>query len=484
MAGLGTHHGSIDRQPVAATRAVGVALFRAAGVSLAVLALLILLAAPAARGAAAGPGDYLWINWLDGPDHASDAIADVAEAPNGSLYAAGVVNDDWGSGADFLLMKDKVASPGSWTLEWDGPAGGADYFADLVVDYDSNAVIVGTSATTVQQENWAVVKYSPDRTLMWSALWDGSGLSDYAEAAVCDTAGNVYVCGSSEVSPTVTDWQVVKFRAGSGSVAWTYTYSAPAATHNGDVPEAIAIDESGDLYVTGTSMNKAGNQDILVIKLSRGGKRQWARRIDGAAHLYDTGVALATPATGGVCVAGVTWTGTAVNSLLITRLSASGRYLWNGKWRTWHDAKISGITGVCGIKLDAQSNVYLAGYTWQAAGKRGFVQKRDASGHLRWVRYYRPAGVEYSAFYDFTVSSAGRVWVAGVVKPSGDTEDWLLARYETDGTRNWLSTFDTPGSSLADWATAVTLCGTKALFVGGVMGTATNDDAGTAKYLR
>jgi hypothetical protein len=28
------------------------------------------------------------------------------------------------------------------------------------------------------------------------------------------------------------------------------------------------------------------------------------------------------------------------------------------------------------------------------------------------------------------------------------------------------------------------LCGTRGLFAGGVMGTATNDDAGTGKYLR
>jgi len=81
------------------------------------------------------------------------------------------------------------------------------------------------------------------------------------------------------------------------------------------------------------------------------------------------------------------------------------------------------------------------------------------------------------------VDSGGRAWVAGSATPAGGTQDWLLARYEANGKRAWTSTYDTP-SHLDDWVNAITLCGTRSLFAGGVMGTATFDDAGVGKFLR
>jgi hypothetical protein len=310
--------------------------------------------------------------------------------------------------------------------------------------------------------------------------------SDTALDAVGDATGNVYVCGTFEASATVSDWKVVKFRAGTGTAAWTCTYSAPAAVHPGDMPLAIDIDGAGNLYVTGTSANASGVRDIVVMKVSPKGTRLWARRIDGPSHLSDQAVRIVAAPSGGVYLAAESWTGTAMNQLLLVRLTASGTYAWTTKWRTWHDPAITGLTDVEGLELDDAGNIYMTGSTWDpdVTDQRGYVQKRDGSGRLRWVRYYRPSGVEASAFYDLAVSSVGRVWVVGGVTPTGGTQDWLLARYETDGSRKWLSTFDTPSDHLADWANAVTLCGSKSLFAGGVMGTATNDDAGTAKYLR
>ncbi len=459
-------------------------LIRLCGFALVLLTLLLLLTAPAARGVAAGPGDCLWMSWLDGPDHTLDAVTSVAEAPDGSLYAAGVANDDWGTAADILVIKRTPNGTGGWSLEWDGPAGNADWAADLVVDAESNAIVVGRSVSVAKQEDWALVKYSPAGVVLWQKLWGGTS-SDVPVDAVGDAAGNVFVCGTADFSQNSSTWKVVKFRRGSGSVAWTLTYTGPAANTSGDMPLAMDRDAAGNLYVAGTSANKLGVRDIVVIKVSPTGKRLWARRIDGPSHLADEGVAVAARPEGGAYVACHSWTGTAQNQMLLVRLTASGSYAWTGTWKRWDDATVPGMTSVEGMDLDADGNVYVAGYSWDsgATDYRAFIQKRSPAGALRWVRYHRPAGVENSAFHGLAVSSVGRAWVAGTVIPAGGTQDWLVARYETDGKRAWVSSYDST-SHLADWANALTLCGTRSLFVGGVMGTSTNDDAGTAKYLR
>ena len=92
-----------------------------------VLALLILLSAPAARGAAPVSGDRLWVNWLDGPDHTLDGIVDVAEAPNGSLYAAGVTNDDWANAITLCGTKSLFVGGVIGTATHTDAAGTAKY---------------------------------------------------------------------------------------------------------------------------------------------------------------------------------------------------------------------------------------------------------------------------------------------------------------------------------------------------------------------
>lgn len=454
--------------------------------ALGVLALLVLLTAPAARGAAAGPGDSLWIHWLDGTDRTLDAAYHVAEAADGSLYAAGVTNDNWDTAADILLIRNTPSGgTGSWSRTWDGPAMNADWATGLVVDGASNATVVGQSLSIAKQQDGALVKYSPAGAVLWETPWGGVGV-DVPIAAVADKAGNVYVCGTADGSSTSSDWKIVKFRARSGTVAWTYTYTGPAADTSGDMPLAMDIDAAGNLYVSGTSDNKAGLRDAVVVKVSPSDTRLWARRIDGPSHLADEGGTIIAAPTGGAYVAVSSWTGTATNRLLLVRLTASGRYAWASMWKGWDDTKVAGITSTEGLALDGDGDLYVAGYSFDpnVTDQRGFVQKRSPGGSPRWVRYYRPAGVEYSAFYDVAVSSAGRVWVAGAAKPTGGTEEWLLARYETNGGRAWVSTYDTP-SHPADRAMAITLCGTKSLFATGVMeGTASYDDAATAKYLR
>jgi len=60
-----------------------------------------------------------------------------------------------------------------------------------------------------------------------------------------------------------------------------------------DWAHALAVDAAGDSYVAGQSSDSTGIPDILVMKLSPGGKETWVRRVDGAAHLDDYANAIA-----------------------------------------------------------------------------------------------------------------------------------------------------------------------------------------------
>ena len=80
------------------------------------------------------------------------------------------------------------------------------------------------------------------------ARYDEGG-SNYAYAIAVDGSGNVYVTG--QVGPGYPDYGTIKYNS-AGQQQWVALYNGPPG--NGpDVATAIALDGSGNVYVTGSS---------------------------------------------------------------------------------------------------------------------------------------------------------------------------------------------------------------------------------------
>lgn len=86
---------------------------------------------------------------------------------------------------------------------------------------------------------------------------------DRAHAMVVDGSGNVYVTGGSTGSETRYDCATIKYSP-EGDAAWVRRYNGPG---NGrDEATAIAIDNSGNVYVTGWSQGSGTDEEYVTIK--------------------------------------------------------------------------------------------------------------------------------------------------------------------------------------------------------------------------
>jgi len=101
----------------------------------------------------------------------------------------------------------------------------------------------------------------------WVARYDGPGnTTDVANALVLDGAGNVYVTGGSEGSGTQDDYATVKYDS-NGNQQWAARYNGPPGNAN-DGANALAVDGSGNVYVTGYSYGSGTGYDYATIKYS------------------------------------------------------------------------------------------------------------------------------------------------------------------------------------------------------------------------
>ena len=87
----------------------------------------------------------------------------------------------------------------AWIRHYIGPDFPVERAVDLAVDRFGNVYVAIRSSSSERRHDYVVVKYAPDGEQMWAVRYAGPGESvDDIEAIAVDDAGNVYVTGTSE----------------------------------------------------------------------------------------------------------------------------------------------------------------------------------------------------------------------------------------------------------------------------------------------
>ena len=181
----------------------------------------------------------------------------------------------------------------AWMATYDGPASGTDVAWATAVDELGNVYVAGWSEGIGTGEDYLTIKYDSTGEAQWTARYDSGeeGYGDRAYAIAVDGSGNVYVTGYSETSATAEDYLTIKYDS-AGEEQWTARYDGPANDFDGAYGMALYEDGYGDVYVyvTGTSMGAGTEGDYATIKYDGDtGNEVWGEvaRYDGPAHGHD-----------------------------------------------------------------------------------------------------------------------------------------------------------------------------------------------------
>ncbi|MBE0432798.1 SBBP repeat-containing protein [candidate division WOR-3 bacterium] len=205
----------------------------------------------------------------------------------------------------------------------------------------------------------------------WVRTYNGpANGSDYARGIAVDNAGNVYVTGNSANNdswPYDYDYLTIKYTP-AGDTAWVRRYAGPgSAGENDDYALAIAVDNSGSVYVTGHSPGSGTSDDIATIKYYPNGDTAWVRRYNGPANDVDVGRAIAVDADGNVYVTGYSYDGVTSDNYLTIKYDPAGNVVWMVEYNGPGD----GGDYANAIVLDDAGNVYITGTSfggWPPAG--------------------------------------------------------------------------------------------------------------------
>ncbi len=141
-----------------------------------------------------------------------------------------------------------------------------------------------------------------DPTEAWVARYNGpADWTDYATALAVDDSGNVYVTGWSTGSDTDRDYATIKYDS-AGNQLWAERYNGPG--NYDDWAYALAVDNSGNVYVTGESYDSGAAGDYATIKYDSSGSQLWVARYNGPGNAWDAAKDLVVDVLGNVYVTG------------------------------------------------------------------------------------------------------------------------------------------------------------------------------------
>ncbi|OQP42739.1 hypothetical protein A4H97_11275 [Niastella yeongjuensis] len=245
-------------------------------------------------------GNTKWTKRYNGPANFIDESRAIAVDGNGNVYVTGTSFANTISG-DYATVKYDANGNQQWVARYDGPANFSDNATALVTDALGNVYVTGNSLSNVTGEDYATIKYNTLGVQQWVARFDHPPVNfgDRANAIAVDALGNVYVTGTSG-----DDYGTVKYN-GAGVQQWAAFYNGPGNSFDGAT--ALTVDAAGNVYVTGSSNGSSdfrNPDDYATIKYDAAGVQQWVARYDGAGKGSDVATAIALDNNGNVYVTG------------------------------------------------------------------------------------------------------------------------------------------------------------------------------------
>jgi len=407
-----------------------------------------------------------WIAAYNGPSGSIDSVRNLAVDDLGNVYVAGSTTSS--TLLDYTTLKYNSAGQLLWEARYDGPAHFRDDARWLAIDGAGNVYVTGSSRTGVQAgtEDFLTVKYNTNGVQQWTARYNGpSSGPDIAAKVAVDESGSVFVTGSSAGIGTLTDFTTIKYNS-SGVQEWVARYNGPG--NSIDAPAALAVDGLGRTHVTGWSRSTAlyGSEDYLTIRYSSSGVEEWTARYNGPSNMIDQAKSIALDNSGIIYVTGYSLSPSTQADYVTIKYNSNGAQQWLA---SHNNSLFNGSDIARMVIVDQSANVYVTGTSNTAypLGYPNYVTiKYDASGAQQWISAYNGPGNAADEPSALALDELGNVYVTGKATMPGFVYDFATVKYNSGGAQVWEERFG-GSNGLQDEATWIQVDGSGNVYVAG-----------------
>ena len=361
-------------------------------------------------------GDTLWMSTFNGSANGDDYGVELKVDAGGNVYVAAAVKNT-STGYDMGVLKYNSSGSLTWSYSWNGAGNGDDIPTMITIDAIGaiSSYVVGLSEASNGLSDYGMIKVSNTGSLTWSQYYDYNNLHDGATGISGGGPFTINVAGVS--AATLGDWDIatVTLSKSTGSISATNRTNVTGAT----MEEAFAMttDSLNNVYITGYALS--GDKNIQTIKLDSNLALVWIVNFEG--DYDDVGRDIAVDDAGNVYVTGYTELQNGGTNFITIKYNSSGTEQWV---RQLGNAGEEEIAIAEKMAVTPNGDIYLTGTsTINNQSKMMFV-KYDDQGSLKLASEYESDTVDYEA-YDINLSGDD-VYITGLEKTIDTTRLTVL----------------------------------------------------------
>lgn len=327
-----------------------------------------------------------------------------------------------------------------------------EYVMNYVSDKDGNLYIAGKTTGIIDKVNFGnndgfLTKIDPSGNLIWSRQFGTTGEEDVQCCAI-DESGNLYITGSTTgnlqgINKGKEDIFIVKY-SNDGKALWT----KQSGTEGIDVARGILAVDKGFIYITGNTDGKlgqatSGKTDCFIMKLDKDGKQIFTTQFGTPEDDYSYSV---TGRKGSdIFVCGSTWGAlTGKNKGFIDAFE--GEFNENGDVIKYNQFGSEGFDIAEIIRLDDDNNIYVGGTTSGNFGAEQigegdcFLIKLNPNGDISWTNQFGTKNNDGLRSIAFSSENSDNLLVSGILNLPPG--DAFVRMYGKDGKMQWEKIFE------------------------------------------
>jgi uncharacterized delta-60 repeat protein len=314
-----------------------------------------------------------------------------------------------------------------WKRSFPEPDSRNVHIEKVISDNEGNTYLTGD----IFQNNdydYITIKYSSSGIKLWSAIYNSPyDSTDKSTDIAVDASGNVYVTGISLRIDGHNDYLTIKYSL-AGTIIWTERFNGTGPYEHNSLIK-LALDLHENVIVTGSNYGTPDQTfDFVTVKYKNNGTMLWSVHYDsGGSGNFDVPFFIACDNKGNIIV-----TGAGLYNCTTVKYNAAGIEKWVAKELSLYIYPSNG-----GMATDNSGNVYITG---SLGGQGGLVAiKYDSSGVIKWKKTYNACRLTA----DIKVLNNGYLYLAGVsAGASRDAYCSTLKISSASGTLVWLAKFN------------------------------------------
>lgn len=384
-------------------------------------------------------GYEIWANGFDGTGNTYNQTNAVAVDKEGNTYVTGLETIKYDKDGKQVWAARNQASTNAITVDNLGNIFATGYEETIKYDKNGNkqwelhqdglvtALAFDTSGNIVETLNGgesAVIKYDTNGKKIWAWTVDNPDSQEYISSMALDQFNNIYITGGG-LSATIENYKhyiTIKLDSNGFSI-WKRYYEGPAIKDGvaydiaDDVAYGIAVDDEGNIYVTGRSIGIGTHYDFATIKYDSSGNQIWLARYNSATNGDDIAGSMALDSKGNIYVTGDSSSDSGRNYATV-KYDNNGNQLWVAQYSGQesgddnYDSK---------LVLDPSGNVYVTGRSIIPPFYYGYIAndyyatvKYDTNGKQLWVTRFKAPHSGFNDPQEIVLDADGNIFVTGI----------------------------------------------------------------------